>query len=778
MRTILVSILLILLACMFMCDTTSQNSIPAFPSAEGFGAFSQGGRGGKIYRITTLQDYSPDEAVIEGSLREAIEAEGPRTIVFTVGGIITLKAPLSIQNPFITIAGQTAPGDGICLRDYEVSIDTHDVIIRYLRFRLGDHARLEQDALSIHPCERVIIDHCSTSWSIDEVLSAYGSSITIQWCIISEPLHHSFHPKGPHGLASILDGQHGGITIHHSIYAHADGRNPKAQNKDDAPGAIFDFRNNIIYDWGEGSIGYSTGEDRVRMNYVANYLKAGPSTKSDIQGYAFRPGGGGNTRVYLKDNIHLNNPEGTEDNRLLLDLVGYVGKKNIATGTNEPESTNKQDHLDRDSAYKMVVEDNSFPFAPVHTESAEEAYKRILSEAGTTLPVRDKIDKRIVEEIKNGTGRIIHSQDEVGGWPNYENAVHFQDKDIDGMDDAWEDSFGLDSTNGDDQSNDNDGDGYTNIEEFLNSTNPNEPDESIINCKEYKSVMKRLNALNKKAQVQIDEEKQKKIEALANRPIPEIQVEVTPEPDFKSKFVQLSVEDNVIIKLNLVENGTFLMGSLPGEVERGDDELQHTVTISKPYYMAETEVTNQLFRFVTKNESYADNKIPVLASWYDADWFCKILSERTGYSFRLPTEAEWEYACRAGTTTPFSTGEMISSSQANFNGQYTYGDSKPGPFFGKRRDVGQYEPNAWGLYDMHGNAYEWCLDWYCGIYSGDPMTDPVGSKENIVTLFDNKPRRVMRGGNYGSSPAYIRSAARYHYTPDVPYGFRFIMESK
>ena len=257
--------------------------LPAFPGAEGFGAFSQGGRGGRVYHVTTLEDGGA------GSLREAVEAQGPRIVVFDVGGTIRLKKDLTITNPFITIAGQTAPGDGICLRDAALGIYADQVVIRYLRQRLGDQGKAG-DAIGIGRGHQIILDHCSASWSLDEVLSCSTgepslSDVTVQWCFITEALN----PKN-HSFGSLIRGCHGArYSYHHNLYAHNRNRNPRPGNYDDRNpheadpnGLLLDFRNNVIYNWSGTYAGYNADKDSVtKLNYVGNYVVPGPNSKAD-----------------------------------------------------------------------------------------------------------------------------------------------------------------------------------------------------------------------------------------------------------------------------------------------------------------------------------------------------------------------------------------------------------------------------------------------------------------------------------------------------------------
>jgi len=423
--------------------------LPAFPGAEGVGRYAVGGRGGKVFLVTNLNDAG------SGSFREACEAEGPRIVVFRVGGLIELESSLRIENPYITIAGQTAPGDGICLKNYPFQVrNTHDVIVRYIRARPGDVAKKEMDAFSVGSSRNVIVDHCSASWGSDETLSVTSkgtTNVTVQWCMITESLNESVHHKGAHGYGSLLRIHEGAMTFHHNLYAHHRSRNPRPGSYEAEIGMLLDFRNNLIYDWGSRA-GYNSG-DRLRMNYVGNYLKAGPSTKDP--GYAFSIGSPW-VAIFMGDNYLEGAPEKNRANWLMI---------------RAPEE------FAAESEAKFRVA-KPFPPALVKTESPHEAYKRILADAGATLPVRDAVDARIIEEIRTGGGRIINSQADVGGWPEYKSAPAPPDNDKDGMPDAWEIGHNFDPANASDSNKDADSDGYTNIEEFLNGTDPRRADRA------------------------------------------------------------------------------------------------------------------------------------------------------------------------------------------------------------------------------------------------------------------------------------------------------------
>src|SRR4051812_40601685 len=247
---------------------------PAPERAEGFGAETPGGRGGRRLAVTTLADAGA------GSFRAAVETPGARTIEFRVAGLITLDSPLVIREPFVTIDGSTAPGNGVCIRGDEVTVRTHDVIVRHMRFRPGDISKREVDALNVAgDSHHVLIDHVSASWAVDEVLSASGAihDVTIQWSIVAEGLNHSVHAKGAHGYGSLVRAS-GGVTLHHNLWAHNDSRNPRlGDNYGAPPFPTFDVRNNVIYDYGAIASGM-TG-DRLSANYVGNYIRPGPSSR-------------------------------------------------------------------------------------------------------------------------------------------------------------------------------------------------------------------------------------------------------------------------------------------------------------------------------------------------------------------------------------------------------------------------------------------------------------------------------------------------------------------
>jgi len=443
---------IVIIIAMWVTMVQAADKIPAFPGAEGFGAFTPGGRGGQVLFVNNLNDGGP------GSFRAACEAKGPRIIVFRVAGIIDLLSPVIVFEPFITIAGQTAPGDGICLRGYGLRVDTHDVIIRFLRCRAGDNLVSERDdALSIGGnSQNVIIDHCSVSWGTDETLSTSGrtSDLTVQWCIISEALHYSIHHEGPHGMGT-LGRAIGGVTFHHNLWAHNNQRNPRlgdAYNEPPAP--TFDVRNNVMYNYGQYCNGLNSGEYTV--NFIANYIKPGPDSDRKNKPVVLRK----DTRAdyYIVDNVVEGFPELTEDNRKMLEpqIVNEIANQNYI-----PARKNVAD--------LVTFVDSPIDVPAVKTTSALNAYHDVLTKVGATAPVRDLVDERIIKEVRSGAGSIIDSQFQVGGWPEYRYGRPERDSDRDGMPDEWEKAKGLNPLDEADTVKDRDADGYTNIEEYINS---------------------------------------------------------------------------------------------------------------------------------------------------------------------------------------------------------------------------------------------------------------------------------------------------------------------
>ena len=428
----------------FAADPATVSSLPAFPGAEGFGADTPGGRGGRVIFVTNLADSGP------GSFRAACEADGPRIVIFRVGGTIKLAKDIVVKNPYLTIAGQTAPGDGICLRDYTFGVGTHDVIVRYLRSRLGDESRHESDALDIlNGAHHVIFDHCSATWSVDECLSLSGnvSHVTVQWCLIGESLRQSVHKKGAHGYGS-LSRANGPVSWHHNLWIHNDARNPRlGDNYGKGPTfPTFDVRNNVIYDYGAIASGLTQG--RLQINYVANYIRPGPSSKAETPIHIGNKPVDSDITFFIRDNVLDGNDALTADNAKFIDAYELEGKpqaRTIAT---------------------------PFASAPVHTLPAREALDVVLASVGASLPGRDPVDSRLVADVRHRSGKMIDSQKDVGGWPALRVGTAPADSDDDGLPDDWEVRHGLNPKDPADAALDSDHDGYTNIEEYLNGTDP------------------------------------------------------------------------------------------------------------------------------------------------------------------------------------------------------------------------------------------------------------------------------------------------------------------
>ena len=447
---------------LLVIPSTILSQTPAFPGAEGGGKYVTGGRGGTVYFVNTLEDTNTGNTTTrEGSLRWCLGRTEARTIVFRVGGIITLKSRLNISRGNLTIAGQTAPGDGICIKDYEVVVDADNVIIRYMRFRLGDEITThEPDALWGRYRNNIIIDHCSISWSIDEAASFYSNSnFTMQWCFITESLNSSIHDKGNHGYGGLWGGKN--ASFHHNLLAHHNSRNPRFNGwkrsglsyTNPLDEERLDFRNNVIYNWG-GNSGYG-GEAAGKYNIVANYYKPGLQTSSgsrsrivnvDIDGgTAIQPRWG---KFYVTGNYFHNNTSVTSNNWNGVTYASGVDK--VACRADVP--------------FENIQ-------IPQHT--AEKAFEKVLNYGGASL-VRDAVDTRISGEVLNGTYTytgsktgykgIIDTQTDVGGWPEYKSATPPADSNSDGIPDNWlETNFPGKTAN---QINE---DGYTYLEVYLNS---------------------------------------------------------------------------------------------------------------------------------------------------------------------------------------------------------------------------------------------------------------------------------------------------------------------
>lgn len=448
-----------------MCISNSlEAQVIAFPGAEGFGKFTTGGRGGEVRIVSNLNDDGP------GSFRDAAESGKTRTIVFSVSGTIHLEKKLSIKGN-VTIAGQTAPGDGICIADYPVSLSGDNIIIRFLRFRMGDRFQNggmvdgsgHDDALSATRRKNIIIDHCSISWSTDEVMSIYaGDSTTIQWNILAEPLNYSYHfEKGDtafekHGYGGIWGGKH--LTAHHNLIANCVSRTPRFDGIRNAPEEFVDFGNNVISNWGSNNIYAGEGGN---YNIVNNYFKPGMATNKKVASRIANPWKLESKNIpfgywYVSGNFVSGSP----------DVSG-----NNALGVHFDKGT------EQDKATYLILKPHAAESWDI--QPATIAYKSVLACAGAIFPARDTLDARIVKDVEKGTGRIIDVQ---GGfphgtgyeiskiaWPVLKSLPAPPDSDGDGMPDAWEDKNKLDKKNKKDAGMNTLSKDYSNLEVYCNS---------------------------------------------------------------------------------------------------------------------------------------------------------------------------------------------------------------------------------------------------------------------------------------------------------------------
>ncbi|MCA9150300.1 MAG: hypothetical protein KDA92_13410 [Planctomycetales bacterium] len=469
-------------------DQLPQAKIPAFPGAYGGGMYSFGGRGGRVIVVTNLNDRGP------GSFREACEAGGPRIVVFNVAGIIRLEDRIRIRAPYITIAGNTAPGDGVCIAGNTVELDAHDIIIRHMRFRRGaTDVRERNDSLGGNPIGNIMIDHVSASWGLDENMSMYRHmymppngdkelklptvNITIQNSIFSEALN-TYH----HAFGSTIGGLNS--TFHHNLWACNTGRNPSVGMYGD-----FTFANNTVFNYRHRTV--DGGDHRSFFNIINNFFKPGPGTpRAPIAYRLLKPESERSKTVvdnFGKAYVAGNYVEGYAD----------VTNDNWAGGVQPDSKAAVADVLPR------IRSDQPTPYATIPIQDAVAAHEYVLAHAGATLPVRDAVDKRVIEMVRSGqvtdatilpssrekaaavryaerwidemadgvTKGFITDPEEVGGYPDYQ-GVPYADSDDDGLPDEWETAHGLDPNNAADAVQDANADGYTNIEDFINGLDP------------------------------------------------------------------------------------------------------------------------------------------------------------------------------------------------------------------------------------------------------------------------------------------------------------------
>ena len=445
--------LAILACCFFAHDGLAV--LVTFPGAEGAGALATGGRGGDVYHVTSLADSGP------GTLRQGVTTgSGARTIVFDVGGTINLASKLNFVRGNITIAGQTAPGNGICVANFDTQTQFDNTVVRYMRFRLGsDPLANTNDAFTVGSGNNVMIDHVSASWGTDENLSVTGAAtnVTVQWSLISEGLN-----AANHGYGSLIAPEVPGTryTFHHNLYANNAGRIPRAGSRNYATDFLFDYRNNVAYNWGTrgdwgawGVVGGNPNEEYLDENFINNYSIAGPNSNSTFSAKYRNTAVSSNfatSRFYQSGNLIDSDRDGTLD------------------------GTNTEWGMFDGTYTKMTVPFNIDPAKAVTTESAADAYASVMKNVGANFPMRDAVDTRVLAGVANQSGRIINNMAAIGGFPTNDYTTISRpagfDTDLDGMPNIWEEMNGLDPNNAADRNLATlNVLGYTNLEMYLNN---------------------------------------------------------------------------------------------------------------------------------------------------------------------------------------------------------------------------------------------------------------------------------------------------------------------
>jgi len=751
-----------------------------------------------VYKVTNLNDSGA------GSLREAVAAKGPRVVVFEVSGYIDLKSTIGVSDPYLTIAGQTAPWPGIVIRWYEFQVRTHEVLIQHLGFRTGDRIggryMPHRGCLDIPRGTRnVVVDHCSTGWAHQCGLSLSGQNMTARHCIMSEGWWDAGHNEDQHAKGAFINVNRmkmkEGNAIVGSLFAHNEGRNP-----DVMAGARAVIANNVMYNYAGVGVKMMNGardpEKPCIVSIEGNAFIPGCDTGGDPR----RPWRGKAAWIYLEhDNarIFLSPDNLMPDGRTYDNPWPQINARRIMSDASSKPNP------------KSIVWGPPVAIPGYKVRPARETEEWVLANAGPFPARRNPIDARIVYETRTRTGHGRDDQLDVGGWPEFEENRR-------------------ELTVPDNPDGDDDGDGYTNLEEWLHgfadevegrkgpveSADPDLGKREAERCNVRPDIaaltaqMRKIQAKRADWTFDAEEAKRRQQRAAKEAGLPVTRRVVIPEPEEPTLGEtgqpaprKAAAAGDAAIDLVLIPPGEFMMGAkYPPEVTkaRGTHGVNlyrrecpaRRVKLTKPYYIGKHELTQEVWekvmgaRYSLKRHEVTPDwrddknraaKKPVLLLTGDGpkkarnieyfEDFIRSLNETAGkaaeLTFRLPTEAEWEWACRAGTDTPFWFGEAISPKQASYNGEPWHLEpvEKPYQRRGKRqkprprgtlRPVGSYAPNPWGLHDTVGNAQE-LVQGYWGPYpEGELLVDPQAIGRRGI--------RTVRGGGSHSYPEECRSA--------------------